>query len=222
MRTGPAVAATISQWYPDFPVSVHLFDANPERLELIDLLTRQLMDQWNSEVQVMSSGVWSEIAEGTTDLVITLHEDCARRMEGGGQSESLEYFENAAPMDFYLGGDRNKPTPVDQLSEQTKSLLTVPESSDERETVLRRVAQNVLEKSSGVRAVNLMRGVELMGSDLVGIDRLEWPEAVDEGKLVLVPHQILRWVRGDDLMGDLRTIGMESPLRAWLVESENE
>ncbi|ARU40454.1 hypothetical protein CCB80_04580 [Armatimonadetes bacterium Uphvl-Ar1] len=216
MRTGPAVVSTLSQWYPDFPVTVHLFDANPERLELIRLLAEQLMDAWNSEVPVFGFQDWDLACKGTTDLIVTLHEDCARRMRGGGRSVALEYFEKAEPMDFYLGGDRNKPTPVDQLSEQTKRLLIAPDSGEvSRVWILREVVSNVLRELDGVRVLNLMRGVELMA-----VEGVEWPDAVNEEALTVVPHQILRWVRGDEEMDELRRAGSDSPLLRWLVESE--
>ncbi len=219
MRTGPIVMAALSRWYPDFPFSIRLFDANSERLDLMDLLLRGFLDNWNSEVQVVSTGDASEALDGVTDLILTMHEDCARRMMGTSSSAALDYFEKADEMEFYLGGDRNKPTPVAQLSEQTRKLLEMPKSSASREEVLVESVCTVLSSlKESVRVLSLMRGVSL-GNDRE-LTELNWPEPISESQLTLVPHQILRWVRGDESAFDLGAEADSSPVLGWLKKGE--
>lgn len=219
MRTGPIVMAALSRWYPDFPFSVRLFDANSERLDLMDLLLRGFLDNWNDEVKLISTGNLSEALEGATDLILTLHEDCARRMMGTSSSAALTYFEEADEMEFYLGGDRNKPTPVAQLSDQTRKLLESPKSSETREVVLREAADLVLkELNESTRVLSLMRGVSLENKP--SLTAMDWPEPIEEGALTLVPHQILRWVRGDESAFDLGSVADQSPVLGWLKKGE--
>ena len=220
MRTGPAVMATVARWYPDVPFSVRLFDANSERLDLVDLLLRQLLDSWNDEIPAMATQDVTEAMDGVTDLVITMHEDCARRMLGAGNSAALAYFEEAGELDLYLGGDRNKPTPVEQLSEQTRKLLEAPKrEGNSREDVIEMAVAEVIKKSQpGIRIVSLMRGVGFdSGRE---ITHYNWPVPIQEDLLPLVPHQILRWVRGDENISDLGVVADNSPLMGWLKDGE--
>ncbi len=73
LRCGAPVLATLCRWYPDVPVSVRLFDRNEERLDLMDMLARQLFDLWNSEVHLSSGSDLAEAMEGTSDLVLCLN-----------------------------------------------------------------------------------------------------------------------------------------------------
>lgn len=219
MRTGPLVMASLARWYPDFPFSIRLFDANSERLDLIDLLLRGFLDSWNSEVSAASMGELDAALEGATDVILTLHEDCARRLFGITNSEALAYFESAGEMEFYMGGDRNKPTPVSQLSENTRKLLESPKGEGSREEVLVHSANTVLEKlPESVRVLSLMRGVNLETGRK--ITEISWPEPIAEDQLAIVPHKILRWVRGDEGAFELGEIADKGPLLGWLKEGE--
>ncbi|MFM9873714.1 MAG: hypothetical protein ACKVQS_09655 [Fimbriimonadaceae bacterium] len=219
MRTGPLVMAALARWYPDFPFTIRLFDVNSERLDLIDMLLRGFLDNWNSEIHAESTADAGEALEGMTDLILTMHEDCARRMGGTASSKALIYFEEADEMEFYMGGDRNKPTPVAQLSQQTRKLLESPRSGATREEVLRDSVVPLVEGlSEEVRILSLMRGIDIRGKSEIAQEN--WPESVSEDQLTLVPHQILRWVRGDESAFDLGEIADQSPVLAWLKAGE--
>jgi hypothetical protein len=213
------MAATLARWYPDFPFSVRLFDANPERLDLVDLLLRRLMDEWNSEVLVSASQDIGEVMEGATEVILTLHQDCARRMLGEGESASIDYFEELNPLDLYAGGDRNRPTPIDQLSPETRRLLTRPNDQEAtRKSAIELASGQVLGLvDPSARVVSLMRGVDVANRELTF---LAWPDPLDDLQVAVVPHQILRWVRGDDGVGSLGEAADRSPLLAWLKQGE--
>ncbi|MBL8069177.1 MAG: hypothetical protein JNM28_12060 [Armatimonadetes bacterium] len=220
MRTAPLVSATLARWYPDVPFGIRLFDANPERLDLADLLLRRLLDDWNDEIPVASSQSATDALDGATEVIVTMHEDCARRMTSRGWSPNLEYFESANTLDLYGGGDRNRPTPVEQLSEQTRRLLENPGlESGSREDAIRESMAQILEIiPEEARLLSLTRGV------LLPVERpyahFDWPPPVAEMGLQLVPHQILRWVRGDEKIEPLAQAADASPVMAWLKDSE--
>lgn len=220
MRTAPAVCASLARWYPDFPFRVCLFDANPERLDLADLLIRSLLEEWNDEIPVLSSLEPGEAIQSATHLVVSMHEDCARRILGRGNSTSLDYFEQADELDLYRGGDRNRPTPVEQLSEQTRRLLSFPadEGGTREEAIQKAVTQWIEGLAKEAQIVSLARGVALdFGRPY---RHLNWPEPQDGAQSTLVPHQILRWVRGDEKTAPLAELAERSPLMAWLKDSE--
>lgn len=43
-----------------------------------------------------------------------------------------------------------------------------------------------------------------------------WPSPVPAGELYKIPHQVLRWVRGEEFLGEWLAAHERTPLRAWL------
>lgn len=219
LRCGPPILATLARFYPDYPLGVRLYDANEERLDLMDQLGRILLDQWNSEVHVRTSSDLAETLNGITDLIICLSEDCARRMAGNSQAKSLDFFEDQEREAFF-GGDPNRPTPTHQLSEQTRRQLVAPtEEGGDRHKYLQEAwmrIHSMLDPS--VRILNLTREFELPAG--VAHDALEWPPALSESQRSVRPHEILRYLRGDERIEDLIQDVAENPLMMWLKSSE--
>jgi len=209
------VLATLCRWYPDVPVSVRLFDRNEERLDLMDMLARQLFDLWNSEVHLSSGSDLAEAMDGTTDLILCLNEDCSRRMVSESRANSLKFFEETEERSFF-GGDPNKPTPVAQLSDHTKRLLSAPEAnSGSREEVISEAIDLIKHHiSPNTRIASLMRVVDISAD--FPISELNWPDPLTENERASKPHQILRWVRGDEKIEDLIENISESPLMKWI------
>lgn len=218
LRCGPPILATFSRFYPDYPLSLRLYDANEERLDLMDQLGRMLIDQWNSEVNIRASSDLAETLNGITDLILCLSEDCARRMAGHAKAKSLEFFEDREPEAFF-GGDPNRPTPINQLSERTRRQLVAP--TDEGGDRAAHLAQawlrihSMLEPS--VRILNLTRGLELPAG--VESTYLDWPPAMTDAERAIRPHQILRFIKGDERIEDLIVGAEASPLMNWLRSS---
>ena len=122
VRCATPVLASLATWYPDDIISISLFDANLERLDLISRLAQKLFDDFNRDLMIRSSTDLAEASEGTTDLVLMLNEDGSRRMVGAVGSDTLQAFEEMEEDPFELRkGDRNRPTPPDQLSPATDS-----------------------------------------------------------------------------------------------------
>lgn len=218
-RCGPPVLASLATWYPDTPLEVRLFDANEERLDLMDRFARSLFDDLNSEVKVTSGSDIAEALEETTDLLLALHEDCARRMTGTRATPSLANFVDDDPWELRRG-DRNRPTPAEQLSPYTLQILEVPAESQKtrEEAILAAVLTVLQEKPPTARCASLMRGIVLPPH--LPHTHLNWPDRIEEDKLALIPHQVLRWIRGDEKPHDLVEAGRNTPVRDWLDQPQ--
>lgn len=46
--------------------------------------------------------------------------------------------------------------------------------------------------------------------------RLDWPSDLDEDETRSLPHQVLRWIRGEEYLFDVYKRHERSPLKAWL------
>ncbi len=51
--------------------------------------------------------------------------------------------------------------------------------------------------------------------------RLNWPEPIPDSDRSTIPHQVLRWVRGEDGVGDLLRKYEASPIKTWLDAPES-
>lgn len=215
VRCAPPVLASLATWYPDDIISISLFDANLERLDLISRLAQKLFDDFNRDLMIRSSTDLAEASEGTTDLVLMLNEDGSRRMVGAVGSDTLQAFEEMEEDPFELRkGDRNRPTPPDQLSPATRNMLSQPKATGPRDEVILSAAQLVLDHTPNSNIVSLIRGVLLpTGTEHL---HLNWPDPIDELKLPLIPHQILRWIYSDEPTTDLIEAGRNNAFRAWL------
>ncbi|MDI9640885.1 hypothetical protein QPK87_18155 [Kamptonema cortianum] len=210
------VLATLATWHSPDRLEVRLFDANEERLDLMDRLARFLFEDNNDEAIIKASASMADFADGCTDIVLSLSEDCARRMTGKSTLRSLEFLEEFDDPYELRRGDRNKPTRAENLSESVKQLLEVPEESDlTLSEVLRSAAKQIVPVDFPRRHVACLSSNGVIGH-LEGFSVLGWPDATTEPQIAGNPHQVLRWIRGDDLVGDLLDTGRENPLRAWL------
>lgn len=217
VRCGAPVLASLATWYPDPALRVTLYDANEERLDLFHRLGVRLFDNWNKEATILAASDLSEACQDANAVILCLAEDCARRMTGPLSIRVLEAFEEERLDAWEMRrGDRNRPTRPDQLSEQTRQMLTVPAPDDRsRETVLDQAVQQTLAViPPETPLLSLMRGVLLPEGRAHTF--LNWPAAIPDDQQALVPHQILRWIYGDEPMDDLVAAGRENPGRDWL------
>ncbi|MBS1709059.1 MAG: hypothetical protein JSS65_10095 [Armatimonadetes bacterium] len=216
LRCGPPVLATLASWYPDVPAQVRLFDASEERLDLFDRLARLLFDHTGNETGLKATNDLDEAVADATDLVLCLHEDCARRMVGPRQARWLDNLAGEDESHLLSRGDPNRPTPVDQLSSATRAMIEVPvETSMSRDEVVAAAVALTLEVApSDARLISLMRGVALPASR--ESTHLAWPAPLDHATMSLVPFQILRWITKDDRLEGLVEAGQKNAFRDWL------
>lgn len=216
LRCGPVVLASLANWRPDDLVDIRLWDSNEERLDLFDRLSRELIDKANTEHKVVSTADVAEALEGATDVIFTVHEDCARRLTG---LHKPTLFVPDDSFEDQVRGDPNKPTHPESLSPQTQVILSSPANvSEPREEVVTRALRTLLAQVPvGARVLSLQRGIPLP-TDMPHTWR-DWPAEIPEGNLAIVPHQILRWIQGDETMSDLLAEAARSPVTEWLAES---
>ncbi len=215
IRVAPIVLATLAEFFPESPLHVHLFDANEERLDLMDRLARTFFDITRNEATVKSSSELADVLPDSTEVIIALNEDGSRRMVGRQLSTAAAVTDAAiGPTDVY-SGDFNRPTPLDRLSDHTRMMLEVPAASEgSREEAVAAAFELVAATGwpSDARVLNLTRGLQ------VPIETWDWPSELSDASKHSMPHRILRWIHHDENIGDLLTEGRESRFRAWLEQ----
>jgi hypothetical protein len=189
---------------------VSLFDANEERLDLMDRLARIIFDDFHPEITVRASSDLSEAMEDVDSVVLCLNEDGARRMVSGSVEE-IKDVQRADAVGLRRG-DVNRPTPVENLSPMTRQLLSKPKvlGMSREEAILGAVELFGSVWTGEGRVLSLMRGVSVI------YESLEWPTALGEQELWMRPHQILRWINADESVFELVEAGRDSQFLKWL------
>lgn len=219
MRCAPAIAAGLAVWCPDEFADIRLFDTNEERLDLVDRLVRECLDREDAELSVKSGSDLEEALDGVTDVIFTVHEDCARRFFGQREVVLFEPLDPASVPD-QVRGDPNKPTAPEKLSDRMRQILSAPvDARSNREEVVGAMVERVLPLvSEEARVLSLLRGV-LLPTEREHV-HLNWPSPLDPDKVSLVPHQILRWIHGDAGLAELISQSRRSPFVAWLRDAD--
>lgn len=215
LRCGPPVLAGLATWRPDDLVNIRLWDANEERLDLFDRLLRECLDKEGTIHNVRSSSSYKEELEGATDVVFAVHEDCARRTLG---RKEPRLFVPDAPgsLEDQVRGDPNKPTMPEQLSPLTQEILSAPlDHEEDRESAITKALKVLLGAvPENARILSLERGVELPLD--APYDALEWPPEIPERDLPSIPHQVLRWIHGEESLSKLLYSATDSEFVQWL------
>lgn len=210
MRCGPLVLATLANLYLDTGLAISLFDANEERLDLMDLLARKLFEGEEPAAIVRSTAVLGDALTEATDIVLCMSEDCCRRMTSPLAMPSLENFVPFDDPTEIRRGDYNRPTPVDELSAHTRSMMERPVDLLSQGSARDAAVRWVMELApTGTKLVNLMGDLSM---PVLDESRLDWPPEMSEAELTAVPHQILRWIRDDDPIHTLYLQGEGNPL----------
>lgn len=215
IRVAPITLAALAEFFPELPLTVSLFDANGERLDLMDRLARCLFDITRNDAVIKSSGELDEAVKDSTDIVLALNEDGARRMLGRRMSGAVVATDDSVEIGDVYSGDFNRPTPMSKLSEHTRLMLQVPDvAHGSREEVIRSAFDLVNEAigQTAARRLNLTRGLS------IDWEAWDWPAPLADAAKAGIPHQILRWINHDDEVGDLLSEARESRFRAWLEE----
>ncbi|MCW5936126.1 MAG: hypothetical protein KIT11_02320 [Fimbriimonadaceae bacterium] len=216
VASSPAVVATVCNWQPESDVEFRLFDANEERLDLLDRFARTCLDRTSLGHMVKATSDLAEASAEVTDAILALHDDCARRMVGVPiEPQAVE----EEPLGFsYLDlvrGDPNKPTPPHKLSLAARTLISQPSVETGTES-------QVVQEAAGLILESLPPKARLLtvAQQRVVPNRehtfLNWPRPIDADQLGRVPHQIHRWILGEPSLGDLLLEASDSPLREWL------
>ncbi|MBS1713710.1 MAG: hypothetical protein JST30_05170 [Armatimonadetes bacterium] len=219
MRCAPAVASGLAVWCPDELADIRLYDTNEERLDLADRLVRECLEREDVGFPVVSGSGLDEAMDGATDVVFTVYEDCARRFFGLQEARLYDPVDPLSPSD-QVRGDPNKPTSPENLSERMRQILSSPlEAHSSRDEVVKAMVDQVLPLvPNDARILSLLRGV-LLPAERPHL-HLNWPNPLEPDQIVLVPHQILRWIHGDAGLDDLIDTSRRSPLVDWLRQAD--
>ena len=217
LRCGPPVLSSIAAMGLSRPLDLRLFDANEERLDLMARLAEQVIAMTGGEHGLVFTSSVEEALDGADAAVISLSEDCARRMTGKIAARVLlpvEPEEGTKLYDLY-GGDINSPTPLEELGPRTLAALSTPDAGRmTRQEALEAATDQVLAQMGDVKALNLTRFDQ--ATEHPGHTALSWPEALTEEERTTMPHQILRWLGGDQELGQYLRQFADSPVASWL------
>lgn len=215
LRCGPAVLSSVFAPRFEHPFELRLFDANLERLDLVTRLAGRMLDVTRTDHLIQTYVHLGESLRDADAVVVTLYEDCARRMTG---KTSARLMLPSEPVDTDPGrGDINRPTPFDELSPMTLAALSTPnEGPDDRDSVVARALDLVAEGLGSKDVLNLTRRASLPRS--LPHRELSWPEPLPPGTHTSWPHRILRWIDGDHELDAFLDAYRESPVARWLIE----
>ena len=197
IRCCPEVVACLSQLNTTDEVVVTLFDSNNERLDLMDRLARVILDRQKEQFTIRANSDLKDALEEATDVVLMFNEDCARRMTSS-QTEVATDIANDEEI-LFSKGDANKPTPISELSFNTRQILSRPNLSHltREEVISRAVSDFEREWSGNGSVISLIRDVP------TSYRSFAWPAPLTETEIWQRPHQILRWIALDDSIYEL-------------------
>jgi len=212
--SAPALATLIT--LEDQEWELRLFDAHEERLDLADLLARTLNDgAAGSRHRIRSSSDPAEMLEDADIGLLMVDEGTARRMKGTRPLELDLEAETPRSVFELRRGDPNQPTPPDQLSPRTRTLLEVP---IDQETPGPQLIAEAVEKLMSLLSDQpqwLWLGPEAPAN----LDSLAWPPALSPIQEQGMPHQVMRWAMKTEPLDDLMKQAHDNPLQAWLKEN---
>ena len=216
LRCAPAVFASIAAKRFERPLEVRLFDANGERLDLMWRLALRLFEMTNSAHDVLRRSSLEEAMFESDAVIVSLYEDCAKRMTGKTAARFLLPSEPVDPTTRaeLNRGDINRPTPFDELSPMTLEALSTPSDDRTRDEAVADAMAVVAAQVGGAMVLNLTRGVELVG---VAHTTLDWPSPLGADEHSSLPHRILRWVNGDHELDEYMSRHESSPVAQWFV-----
>ena len=195
---GPAVLASLATYFGERPLEVRLYDADEERLDLMDRLARLLFAVGEAQHLTSSTSNIDEALNEADDVILCVDENCACKFvistEERGQIPS------------------GSPVALEQAFAEAEADVILTEPTDPQEALLS--CLNALGDSLPVEAevVSLVGPVGGVWSDAKSIS--DWPVAPEND--AAIPFQILRWIRGDDRVQPLIDEYQKSPIRSWL------
>lgn len=195
VRCAPAILGALGTYYGEREIEVRLFDADAERLDLFDRLGRLCLLVGEAPHRMTAHEDWREAILDADAAIVCIGENCARHMLGVRQA--IVAVEDEAPV---LAAQRSRPG----------RMKLFPKTSGARADVLAEALEPVLAELAGRRALSLMRGFAAGG------EAWTWPPPPSDAQRRALPHQVLRWVRGEEPVRELLDDHAGSPLRAWL------
>lgn len=177
VRCMPPVISSFATYFGERPLEVRLYDADEERLDLMDRLARHCFRLMKANHAVLYRPDPKEALEGADRVVIQVGRNCARKYNRIGYAEG-------------------RATGDELVSKTIASLLeNAPPDAD----ILSLVRKTIAIPASFYR-------------------RLDWPGEPTDEELKYLPHQILRWIRGDEPIFMFLKEQENSPFKEWLED----
>jgi hypothetical protein len=177
LRCAPPVFSALATYFGERPLEIRLYDADEERLDLMDRFARACFQSTRATHDVLYRPDPAEALEDVDRVVLMVGRNCARKFmrvkfaDADSQSDALI----TGTLETLLKG---LPSETDILS---------------------------LERKSVVVPVPFYR-------------RMDWPGEPADEDLRWLPHQILRWVKGEEMMYKFLEAEENSPFKAWLED----
>lgn len=195
LRAGPAVIASLATYFGERELEIRFFDADEERLDLFDRLARAAFQVEDAKHDLESFTDPVEALEGADQAILMIGENCARKL--------------------LIARHGCLPTKV-----TTNSATELSAQEPTREELIGLAATEILEAlPDGAPVLSLMRGgeaIQFSSPRPLELSVEQWPEPLDEDARWRAPHQILRWVRGDDPVYELLETYKQEPVKRWL------
>ncbi|MBV6459628.1 MAG: hypothetical protein HONBIEJF_02778 [Fimbriimonadaceae bacterium] len=209
LRFGPSILASLPHLNPGPNWTLRLFDTDLERLDLMDRLARLLLIADEIGPRIVST---DEIDDATQQVQLAI-------VSIGGNT-AYRYWNPAPRIDRTSGTSLPSATPVSlevwfQSQPQEGRVLAPAREGDpiEREARIRTLWSEFGRRLLGTaRVLNLSPELADIDADHV----LDWPVPPLVEQKSAVPHQILRWIRGEDRVEPFIDSMANSPVVEWL------
>jgi hypothetical protein len=161
------LVSSLATYFGERPLEIVLFDADFERLDLVDRFARLAFTATNATHSLRATEDPEEALEDADLVVLQVEENCARKM---------------------MHTSRDKPARLEEAI--SKLLALVPDGA------------------------HVMSLVGDLPSD--SCFAMDWPAPLTHAEETAVPHQILRYLNGEEYLHQLLKEHQASPLKAWL------
>jgi hypothetical protein len=195
VRCTPRVLAALATYFGERPLEIRIFDADEERLDLFDRLARFMFLVAESNHRLLFRTDPAEALEDADRVIFQVGSNCARhylRAIGGRPTNAgPQAPEGSLQVDGYL------PPPQDSAMIQDVVDLFVDQTPADAE---------ILSLQRSDIGLPLARRVR----------RLDWPSDLSLRERIALPHQVLRWIKGEEAIQPFLLESERSPLKSWL------
>jgi len=201
MRVAPSVVAALATTCGERPLQVHLFEANAERLDLMDRFARVCFHRTDYGHQVLATDRAEEAVMDAPLVLLALDEEGV--VEWQSPSEPIpDRGEDYRPSDW------------------STEAWVIPGQGDrtvEAEDLVDRLHQLRRAESTWVWLEQSMIPTEAF---LLEDIALPWPTKICAESPEVIPHQILRWLGGDESLESWLESCVDHPLKPALNQLE--
>lgn len=225
LRAAPTVLCGLAASAPDHIVEIRLWDADDERLDLMDRFLRRALDESKLGHTVVSTTTAVDAFDSVDGVIVTLTHNGARRFlnpapepeqepEPASETPREEDHHEAATVLEFGYGDRNRPTPRHMLSARLRAILHNPADAISRERAIGQALDRLeLLVPTQAHVLSLVRGVPLTWGRG---EHLDWPIDLTAEERKSRPHELLRCVQNVEDIRPFMQAAASTPVTRWL------